>query len=135
MKIGELAAQTQHTTETIRYYEKIGLLTPARRLENNYRTYGEAHVSRLVFIRHCRTLNLGLDEIRLLLESIDDERPEAADRAHAMIHHHLEAVEMRMRELMHLREQLRGLAGACGGHHDGHEPCGLLMKLRDPDES
>ena len=44
MKIGELAARTGQTTETIRFYEKIGLLSPAQRLENNYREYASIHV-------------------------------------------------------------------------------------------
>ena len=112
MKIGELARRTLHTAETIRYYERMGLLPAPRRFANNYRDYGEVHVGRLEFIRHCRTLDISLDEIRSLLESIEDGSPEGADRAHVMIHRHLEAVEARMAELRRLREQLCSLAGA-----------------------
>ena len=115
MKIGELARRTLHTAETIRYYERMGLLPAPRRFANNYRDYGEVHVGRLEFIRHCRTLDISLDEIRSLLESIEDGSPEGADRAHVMIHRHLEAVEARMAELRRLREQLCSLAGACCG--------------------
>ena len=86
MKIGELARRTLHTAETIRYYERMGLLPAPRRFANNYRDYGEVHVGRLEFIRHCRTLDISLDEIRSLLESIEDGSPEGADRAHVMIH-------------------------------------------------
>ena len=117
MKIGELARRTLHTAETIRYYERMGLLPAPRRFANNYRDYGEVHVGRLEFIRHCRTLDISLDEIRSLLESIEDGSPEGADRAHVMIHRHLEAVEARMAELRRLREQLCSLAGACCGRH------------------
>ena len=99
MKIGELARRTLHTAETIRHYERMGLLPAPRRFANNYRDYGEVHVGRLEFIRHCRTLDISLDEIRSLLESIEDGSPEGADRAHVMIHRHLEAVEARMAEL------------------------------------
>ena len=134
MKIGELARRTQHTAETIRYYEKVGLLPEPRRFANNYRDYGEVHVGRLEFIRHCRTLDISLEEIRTLLESIGDGSPEGADRAHAMIHKHLEAVEARMSELRHLQAQLCELAGACCGHHEAGEPCGLLERLSHPDE-
>lgn len=134
MRIGELAALTGHTSETIRYYEKLGLLPEATRLSNNYRVYREVHVKRLTFIRHCRTLDISLDEIRLLLTSIEDENPESANRAHALIHRHLEAVEARMAELEHLRHQLHVLASACGGHHhEEGETCGLLQKLKSPD--
>ena len=110
MKIGELARRTLHTAETIRYYERMGLLPAPRRFANNYRDYGEVHVGRLEFIRHCRTLDISLDEIRSLLESIEDGSPEGADRAHVMIHGHLEAVEARMAELRRLRAALL----ACG---------------------
>ena len=125
MKIGELARRTLHTAETIRYYERMGLLPAPRRFANNSRDYGEVHVGRLEFIRHCRTLDISLDEIRSLLESIEDGSPEGADRAHVMIHRHLEAVEARMAELRRLREQLCSLAGACCGRHAEGELCGL----------
>ena len=107
MKIGELARRTLHTAETIRYYERMGLLPAPRRFANNYRDYGEVHVGRLEFIRHCR--------------------------AHVMIHRHLEAVEARMAELRRLREQLCSLAGACCGRHAEGELCGLLERLSHPD--
>lgn len=112
MKIGELARRTLHTAETIRYYERMGLLPAPRRFANNYRDYGEVHVGRLEFIRHCRTLDISLDEIRSLLESIEDGSPEGADRAHVMIHRHLEAVEARMAELRRLLFVLRSMS-AC----------------------
>ena len=120
MKIGELARRTLHTAETIRYYERMGLLPAPRRFANNYRDYGEVHVG-------------SLDEIRSLLESIEDGSPEGADRAHVMIHRHLEAVEARMAELRRLREQLCSLAGACCGRHAEGELCGLLERLSHPD--
>ena len=133
MKIGELARRTLHTAETIRYYERMGLLPAPRRFANNYRDYGEVHVGRLEFIRHFRTLDISLDEIRSLLESIEDGSPEGADRAHVMIHRHLETVEARMAELRRLREQLCSLAGACCGRHAEGELCGLLERLSHPD--
>ena len=96
------------------------------------RRTGQAHAAH-EFIRHCRTLDISLDEIRSLLESIEDGSPEGADRAHVMIHGHLEAVEARMAELRRLREQLCSLAGACCGRHAEGEPCGLLERLSHPD--
>ena len=67
MKIGELATLTNTQIETIRYYEREGLLAEPRRSEGNYRIYGSAHAERLSFIRHCRGLDMTLDEIRVLL--------------------------------------------------------------------
>ena len=132
MRIGELAIRTGHSAETIRYYEKVGLLPSPERLTNNYRVYGETHLVRLDFIRRCRTLDISLDEIRALLASMADGSAEGADRAHQMIHRHLAAVEAQMRELRHLKKSLLELEGACCGEHDAHHPCGLLAKLSEP---
>jgi len=68
LKIGELAARTDCPAETIRYYEREALLPPPTRSQGNYRMYGEQHVERLQFIRHCRSLQIGLTDIRALLE-------------------------------------------------------------------
>ena len=67
MKIGELAKITDCQVETIRYYEREGLLPQAPRSESNYRIYGAEHTERLGFIRHCRSLDMTLEEIRVLL--------------------------------------------------------------------
>ena len=68
MKIGELAAATGTPIETIRYYEREGLLPAPDRTVGNFRIYDETHLSRLEFVRHCRALDMNLDEIRVLLE-------------------------------------------------------------------
>ena len=71
MKIGELAKAAQTQTETIRFYEREGLLPAAPRTDSNYRSYGQAHVERLTLIRRCRALDMNLDEIRALLKVWD----------------------------------------------------------------
>ena len=71
MRIGDLAESTGTAVETIRFYEREGLIPAARRAENNYRVYTDAHVERLAFIRHCRNLDMTLDEIRTLLRFKD----------------------------------------------------------------
>ena len=71
MKIGELATNAHTQIETIRYYEREGLLEAPSRSESNYRVYGNAHVERLSFIRHCRGLDMTLAEIRVLLKFKD----------------------------------------------------------------
>lgn len=71
MKIGELAKAAGTQVETIRYYEREGLLPLANRTEGNYRVYDSAHAQRLAFIRHCRCLDMTLDEIRVLLRFKD----------------------------------------------------------------
>ena len=67
MKIGELASGTGTPVETIRYYEREGLLPAAARTEGNYRVYGQEHAQRLLFVRRCRSLDMTLQEIRALL--------------------------------------------------------------------
>ena len=64
MKIGELAQIAQCTVETVRYYEKEGLLPSPARTAGNFRLYGLGHVERLRFIRNCRALDMSHDEIR-----------------------------------------------------------------------
>ena len=60
MRIGELSKSTGVDIETIRFYEKSGLLPPPARSENGYRDYAHAHLERLAFIRHCRALDMSL---------------------------------------------------------------------------
>ena len=71
LKIGELAKRTGCLVETIRYYEREGLLLEPARSEGNYRLYTDIHVERLQFIRHCRVLDMTLEEIRNLLRFRD----------------------------------------------------------------
>ena len=133
MRIRELAERTGTTPETIRYYERIGLLPKAVRETNNYRRYGAEHVSRLDFIRHCRNLDIGLEEIRALLDALDKSSPEAAGEAHRLIHRHLEEVDARIADLMELKHHLTELASSCAGEHREGEPCGILESLHGGD--
>ncbi|WP_146053956.1 MerR family transcriptional regulator, partial [Pseudomonas syringae] len=71
MKIGELAKLTDTQVETVRYYEREGLLPAPARSDGNYRLYTQAHVERLSFIRNCRSLDMTLEEIRSLLNLRD----------------------------------------------------------------
>jgi DNA-binding transcriptional MerR regulator len=71
MKIGELAKATATQIETIRYYEREGLLPEPGRSGGNYRVYDKTHAQRLSFIRRCRALDMNLDKIRVLLRSKD----------------------------------------------------------------
>ena len=81
LKIGELAKQTGCLVETIRYYEGEGLLLEPARSEGNYRLYTDIHVERLQFIRHCRVLDMTLEEIRSLLRFRDAPDENCSDLA------------------------------------------------------
>lgn len=127
VKIGELATATQTQVETIRYYEREGLLPQAPRSEGNYRIYGPEHVERLGFIRHCRSLDMTLDEIRALLRFKDSPSEDCGD-VNALLDEHIGHVAARIRELRALEKQLKGLREQCVVAQDaGH--CGILGGL------
>lgn len=112
MRIGELAKRSGCLIETIRYYERIGLLEPAERSLNNYRTYSDRHCERLSFIRHCRALNMTLGEIRLLLDSRDNPGKECIG-VNDLLDKHISHVVERIATLTALEGQLRHLRSRC----------------------
>lgn len=127
MKIGKLAGATGTRAETIRFYEREGLLPPPARTDGNYRVYGQAHAERLSFIRHCRGLDMSLDEIRLLLRFRDAPDEDCGD-VNALLDEQIERVARRVRELRQLERQLKSLRERCRAVHDaGH--CGILVEL------
>lgn len=114
MKIGELSRATGTNIETIRYYERIGLLTAPARTEANYRSYGDAHRARLRFVRHSRELGFTIDEIRSLLDLSDHPERDCAD-ADRIASAHLEQVEAKIAQLSALRDELTRIVGRCRG--------------------
>lgn len=127
MKIGELATATATPVETIRYYEREGLLPATARTEGNYRVYSSAHAQRLQFVRHCRSLDMTLQEIRTLL-ALQDAPAEPCDEVNALLDAHIGHVAQRMRELRQLEKQLKLLRAQCQGVHDVAH-CGILHGL------
>lgn len=129
MKIGELAAAGQTQVETIRYYEREGLLPNAPRSEGNYRIYGPDHLERLAFVRHCRSLDMTLDEIRVLLRFKDDPQAECGE-VNAMLDEHIGHVRTRIRGLRQLEKQLQALREQCDDVREAAS-CGILNHLTE----
>ncbi|MGE4336923.1 MAG: Cd(II)/Pb(II)-responsive transcriptional regulator [Pigmentiphaga sp.] len=127
MKIGALAQATGTQPETIRYYEREGLLPPPGRNTANYREYGPAHLDQLAFIRHCRNLDMTLDEIRTLLALRNDPQ-QSCDAVNGLIDEHLGHVRQRIAALRHLEAQLAELRQRCQIAHRV-EDCGILAGL------
>jgi Cd(II)/Pb(II)-responsive transcriptional regulator len=127
MKIGALSTQTGVPIDTIRHYEREGLLPEAARSEGNYRIYEAVHVQRLSFIRHCRGLDMTLDEIRVLLHFKDAPSEDCAE-VNALLDEHIGHVARRIRELRTLEKQLRELRDTCRITQDA-EHCGILNEL------
>jgi len=130
MKIGELAQHTACTVDTIRYWEKAGLLPPPLRSGSNYRHYREVDVERLVFIRNCRTLDMSLEEIRSLL-TLRDHPHDPCNEINALVDSHIDHISQRISELQTLENQLRAVRQRCHGQHDT-EQCGILRELSHP---
>ena len=127
MKIGELAAAAQTQTETIRYYERQGLLPEAARTDANYRVYEARHVQRLAFIRHCRSLDMTLDEIRTLLR-FKDAPSDNCVAVNSLLDEHIGHVVQRIRELKGLAEELKRLREQCA-YASSASDCGILSGL------
>lgn len=127
MKIGELASSTGTPVETIRYYEREGLLPTAARTEGNYRVYSPEHAQRLQFVRHCRSLDMTLQEIRALLAFKDAPQDNCAE-VNALLDAHIGHVAQRIRELRQLEKQLKLLRAQCQGVQDAAH-CGILQGL------
>jgi len=127
MKIGDLALIANCPVETIRYYERAGVLPPPERAHNNYRTYGAAHVERLRFIRHCRLLDMSLDEIRQLLH-FRDAPASACGEVNHIIDRHLDDVRNRIAQLQSLEQNLAALRSRCA-HERTAADCGILQEL------
>jgi Cd(II)/Pb(II)-responsive transcriptional regulator len=129
MKIGALSSTTGVPIDTIRHYEREGLLPEAARSEGNYRIYEAAHAQRLSFIRHCRGLDMSLDEIRVLLH-FKDAPLEDCGEVNALLDQHIGHVTHRIRELRSLEQQLRELRDSCRSTQDA-EHCGILNQLNE----
>lgn len=130
MRIGELCQATGVGIETIRYYEKEGLLPAPARTGNGYRNYDQVHLERLSFIRRCRSLDMALDEIRELLHFKDAPAENCGD-VNTLLDTHICHVAARIHELRALEKQLKSLRERC---YDGQDAahCGILNELSQP---
>lgn len=110
--IGKLADRTGVNIETIRYYERVGLLPPPPRTQGKHRAYDERHEQRLVFIRRGRELGFSLDDIRALLQLADDGNS-ACDAAKDVTLRHLADVRGKIASLRKLKRALKDMTDAC----------------------
>ena len=124
--IGELARRTGTKVETVRYYEKIGLLAPPGRTQGNYRIYSEADLARLSFIRRTRDLGFSIDQIRMLLSLSDDASRDCAT-VDAIASAHLAEIERKLIDLASLRREIAALVASCEGGIVGE--CRILEAL------
>lgn len=114
LTIGRLAAETGVNVETIRYYEKAGLIAPPARTEGNYRSYRPDDVARLRFVRRTRDLGFTLEQVRALL-SIAGQRERDCGTVDVIASEHLAEVDRKIADLTALRRELADAVASCAG--------------------
>ena len=129
LTIGQLGRATDTKIETIRYYEKIGLLPAPRRTTGNYRSYEAEHLRRLGFIRHARELGFSIEDVRGLLKlAAHAERP--CEEVDQFVARHLETTERKIAALTRLRRELRDTLNSCRGGRIAE--CRVIQALSSP---
>ena len=121
LTIGQLARETGTKVETVRFYEKSGLLPVPARTEGNYRAYEKAHLNRLSFIRRARDLGFSLDQVRELL-ALSDDRDQSCAAVDAIAKEHRAEVERKIADLQSLKKELDRMVDQCG--------CGVVADCR-----
>lgn len=127
MRIGELAQRSDCDVETVRFYEREGLLDVPAREANGYRSYAEVHLVQLNFIRHCRSLGMGLPDVRTLRRF--QSRPElACDEINQLIDGQIKRIHQQAESLRLLEQQLHTLRDTCHANQKTSE-CGIMRNL------
>ena len=128
MNISKVAEQTGLTSKTIRYYESVGLISAAKRLDNGYRDYSEQQIKELKFVQQARALGFSLDECRELLELNRNSRRRSAD-VKKVAEEKLADIEVRIQQLKAMKSSLKDLVEHCAG--DNSPQCSILASLSD----
>lgn len=126
MKIGTAAERSGLPAKTIRYYEGVGLIRPAKRRGNSYRDYDDTDIQRLCFIQRARSLGFSVQQCRELLALYDDRDRASAD-VKALALGHIAEIDERIEALGTMRSTLSALAERC--HGDDRPACPILEDL------
>lgn len=114
LHIGDLARSANIPAATIRYYEKIGLLTSPARSQGNYRRYGSDDLDRLVFVRRAREIGFSIEQVKALL-NLSDRQEEDCGTVMKLAQEHLAEVEQKIDDLTNLKQRLSTLVSSCRG--------------------
>lgn len=125
MKINELSKISGVNLETIRYYEKIGILAKATRGANGYREFDQAAVSQLAFVKTCRSLGFSIEEIRQL-QQLRDNPLQDCHNADELVAEHLKQVREKITQLRDIETLLQGLTN-CNSHQVA--TCKVMQEL------
>jgi Cd(II)/Pb(II)-responsive transcriptional regulator len=127
MRIGELARRAGVDVQTVRYYEREGLIEAPARTASGYRAYGPTQLERLNFIRHCRSLDMPLAEVKRLI-ALSRERTVSCEDVNGLVQAHLERVRVKRAALQALEKQIAALRAQCTSGHRVAD-CGILQEL------
>ncbi|MBC7158187.1 MAG: Cu(I)-responsive transcriptional regulator [Rhodobacteraceae bacterium] len=130
MNIGEVAERAGLPAKTIRYYEEIGLIRPARE-DNGYRRFSGHDLNKLAFIARARALGFSIEDCRRLLSLYEDEHRASAD-VRRLAREHLGRIDAKLAELREMRATLAHLVEACAG--DDRPDCPILADLGGGDD-
>ena len=115
LPIGALSKRSGVNIETIRYYERIGIMPAPKRSAGGYRLYGPDHLKRLTFIRRGRELGFSLDELRDLLRLVDGHAYTCAE-VHELAVDHVAAIRRKIADLRRLQRVMDEMAAHCSGN-------------------
>ncbi|MGH8127202.1 MAG: MerR family transcriptional regulator [Gammaproteobacteria bacterium] len=132
MQIGETSRVSGFSPDTLRYYEKLGLLPPVAHNAAGRRDYGKSDLSRLAFIRRARAARFTLAEIKTLLELRDSRRPPRR-AVQALTATKVETLRTQLDELRHLHNELALLLNLCRG--DGTQRCPIIAHFEESDRA
>ena len=124
----QVSEQLGIDAETLRFYEKIQLISDPKRQENGYRIYNENHLQELKFVQHCRSLGIGLKEIKVLKNLLDSKQDDCHE-AKEIVDRNLVLIEERIKELKFLKKQLKNLSTSCE-ELSSPENCEIVKSLK-----
>jgi len=126
--IGQLAERAGVNRETLRYYERIGLLSPARRTASGYRVYDREAAARLHFIKRAQGFGFSLEEIHALLK-MKPENPRSCNRVMSMLDGKLDELAAQIREMKRFHRQLAGYRKQCDDALAEGACCPVIMTV------
>ena len=111
---GKLAKLAKVHAETIRYYEKVGLMPSPPRSAGGHRVYGQTHLKRLAFVRRCRELGFNLEEIRDFLALVDGGKYTCGEVLQ-LTQAHISDIKLKIRDLQKMKKTLTEMSNQCSG--------------------
>ena len=131
--MGVLASEAGCKVETVRYYEKIGLMPEPSRSEGGHRLYALDHVKRMIFIRKCRKLGFSIEQVKNMLRFIDEPN-HACGEVKAMAMQQAAEVKQKIKELKRLESALYSMADQCVEEKSSAKGCPIIDALFKPEQ-